>query len=220
MDFNIVWQYRHMILQGFMVTVEISAMAIVTSTIVGLLAGLAKTSKRKWLISPIVAYVEIFRGSPVMIQLFMVYFGLSYLHNMNPNIPSLSMFMAVLVVFTLYSGAYIAEIVRAGVQSIAKGQWEAAQTIGLTYTQTMIRVILPQAVRVILPPLFGWYISLLKDTSIASVIGYTELVFQSQNVIGNINRPFETYLIVAVLYFVISYPLSLFVGWMERRVQA
>lgn len=211
MDFGVVWHYRHLIWQGFLVTVEISVMAIVTSTIVGLLAGVAKTSHKKWLISPVIAYVEIFRGSPVMIQLFMVYYGLAYLH-----IP-ISMFDSVLLVFTLYSGAYIAEIVRGGIESISKGQWEAAQTIGLNYAQIMRKIILPQAVRVIMPPLFGWYISLLKDTSIASVIGYTELVFQAQSVINITDRPFETYLVVAVLYFVISYPLSQFVEWMERR---
>ncbi|RIV26171.1 amino acid ABC transporter permease [Alicyclobacillaceae bacterium I2511] len=211
MDFHIVWVYRHLILQGFLVTVEISAMTIVTSTIVGLIAGLLKTSKHKWLISPIIAYVEIFRGSPVLIQLFMVYFGLPYLG------VSISMFNAVLLVFTLYSGAYIAEIVRAGIESISNGQREAAMTIGLTYSQMMRKIILPQALRVILPPLFGWYISLLKDTSIASVIGYTEMVFQGQNVINMTDRPFEVYLTVAALYFIISYPLSKFVDWMERR---
>lgn len=211
MDFYVVWQYRHLILQGFLVTVEISAMVIVTSTIVGLLAGIAKTSKRTWLISPIIAYVEIFRGSPVMIQLFMVYFGLPYLG------VSISMFNAVLLVFTLYSGAYIAEIVRGGIESISKGQVEAALTLGLTPNQIMTKVVLPQALRVILPPLFGWYISLLKDTSIASVIGYTELVFQAQSVINITDRPFEVYLSIALLYFIISYPLSRVVGWMERR---
>lgn len=213
MDFGVVYAYRHLIINGFIVTVELSILAIVTSTLVGLFAGILKTSKYKVISWPISLYIEIFRGSPVLMQLFMVYFGLPYMGI------SISIFNATLLVFTLYSGAYIAEIVRGGIQAISKGQYEAAQSIGLSYGQMMRHVILPQALKVILPPLVGWYIGLIKDTSIASIIGYSEVLKQGQDIINITDRPFEIYFTIAALYFLISYPLSLVVSWMERRTQ-
>jgi polar amino acid transport system permease protein len=215
MDFSSVWQYKLLLWQGFIVTAEISLMAIIAGTIIGLLAGLTQRSRFLLIKAPVKVYIEIFRGSPLLMQLFFFYFGLSYL-----NVP-ITAFQAVFVVFALNSGAFIAEIVRSGLEAVSKGQYEAAESLGLSYGTMMRKVILPQAMKVSLPPLVGFYIGMIKDTSIASIIGYVELMKQGQ-AIANMNSAsiFQVYLAVAAIYFIICYPLSSFVNWMERRVPA
>jgi polar amino acid transport system permease protein len=141
-----------------------------------------------------------------------IYFGAAYL-----GLAGMTVFGAALLALTLYQGAYIAEIFRAGIEAVPRGQWEAARILGLGRVQTYRSVILPQTRAIVLPPLVGQYLSLVKDTSIAVVIGYVELVRQGQAVIDRAGHPGATYLAVAVLYFVICYPLSLVVRRMERK---
>jgi polar amino acid transport system permease protein len=211
MDFSAVFAYKMLIWKGFVVTVELSIVVMITATIVGLIAGLLQTSKRAWLKYPTKVYVEVFRGSPLLLQLFMVYFGLPYMGI------SIGIFQATLLVFTLYGGAYIAEIVRSGIQAIPIGQHEAAHSIGLSYFKIMRLIVLPQAFKIALPTLIGFYLSMIKDTSVASIIGYVEVVKQGQSVINMTSKPFEVYIAVSLLYFIICYPLSLLVAWRERR---
>ena len=142
---------------------------------------------------------------------FLVFFGLAYIKI------NISLSYTVILVFTLYAGAYVAEIIRAGIQSIPSGQWEAASSIGLNYFQTMRIVILPQIIKISLASLMGFFIGMTKDTSLASIIGYSELVKNSQTVMNTTSRPFETYIVVGLLYFAICYPLSKFVDYVERR---
>lgn len=214
MDFSTVWQYRALFWQGTVVTVEISLMAIITGTIIGVIVGMIQHSKILWIKAPFKVYIEVFRGSPLLMQLFFAYFVPPYLGF------NVSAFQAVFAVFALNSGAFIAEIVRSGLEAVPKGQYEAAESLGLSYGYIMRKVILPQAMKVSLPPLVGFLIGMIKDTSLAMIIGYVELLKQGQ-VVGNINSAHitEAYLTVAAIYFVICYPLSLFVNWMERRVQ-
>jgi polar amino acid transport system permease protein len=214
MDFGAVWDYRIVLAMGFVVTLELSAMAIVCSTIFGFMTGLVLTSKSKGLKAPFKVYVEIFRGSPLLIQLFMIFFGLPYLGI------EISLFQTTILVFTLYGGAYIAEIFRSGIESVPKGQFEAAASMGLTYAQTMKTIILPQAMKVSLPPLMGFHIGLIKDTSIASVIGYMEVVKEGKAIINITSKPFDVYIVISLLFFAICYPLSLFVTAMEKRTRS
>ncbi|MEX2460426.1 MAG: amino acid ABC transporter permease [Paenibacillaceae bacterium] len=211
MDFGAIFIYKTLIWKGFIVTLELSIIAIITGTIVGLIAGLLQTSKWRLLKYLTKVYIELFRGSPLLLQLFMVFFGLPYMGI------SIGIFQATVLVFTLYGGAYIAEIVRSGIEAIPKGQFEAAESIGLTYRQIMQKIILPQAFKISLPPLIGFYLGLIKDTSIASIIGYVETVKQGQAIITMTSRPFEVYIAISILYFIICYPLSLYVGWKEER---
>jgi len=211
MNFGVAWDYRAVILQGFVVTLQLVVLAIICGTVFGLFVGFCMTSKWKPVKVICRVYVEIFRGSPLLMQLFLVFFGLPYM-----GFP-ISIFQATLLVFTLYGGAYIAEIIRSGIESIPSGQWEAANSLGLTYFDIMRYIILPQAFKVSLPPLVGFYIGLIKDTSIASIIGYVELVKDAKSIIGNTNRPFEIYIVVAALYFIICFPLSKVVDHMEKR---
>jgi len=129
----------------------------------------------------------------------------------------ISVFQATLFVFTLYGGAYISEIIRSGIESIPHGQWEAAGSISLSYINIMRYIVLPQAFKISLPPLVGFYIGMIKDTSLAYIIGYVELMKEAKSIIGNTNQPFVIYIAVGVLYFIICYPLSKFVDRMESR---
>lgn len=211
MEFAKVLAYKQLFLDGLWVTLSLSVEAIVGGTVLGLAIGLLFTVKFRpltWLLN---IYVEIFRGCPLLLQLFMGYFGVSYLGY------DISIQAATVSVFTLYGGAYIAEIIRSGLEAIPKGQWEAAGCLGLKYYYQLRDVILPQAFKIALPPLVGFYLGLIKDTSIASIIGYTELLRESKSIMNVTARPFETYLVAALLYFIICFPLSKFVDWTEKR---
>lgn len=211
MNFAAVLQYGSLFFQGFLVTLKLAVMATILGTILGAVVGIIITGRIKVLKAIFRIYIELFRGSPLLIQLFMIYFCL-------PKIGiNVSMETAVLVSFTLYSGAYIAEIVRSGIQSIPIGQWEAAESIGLTYWQMMAFVILPQIIKVSLAPYVGFCLGLIKDTSLASTIGYLEVVRIAKNVMNLTGTPFESYLVVAACFFIICWPLSLLVKKIERR---
>lgn len=206
-----VLTYWRMFLEGFAITLQLSVVVIITSTIVGIICGILFIFKNKVIRAILQVYVQIFRGCPLLMQLFMGYYGLAYL-GVNIDI-----FSAVVLVYTLYGGAYIAEIIRSGIESIPKGQWEAANCIGLSPFRVISDVILPQSFKVSLPAMIGFHLGMIKDTSIASIIGYSELLRQGKTIMNVTVYPFQTYIIVAALYFVICYPLSRFVSWMERK---
>lgn len=211
MNWHVVIESRGVLWGGFIVTIQLSAMAIALGTTLGLIVALIRVAR-----IPIVAqvarvYIDIFRGSPLLMQLFFIYFGLPYLgYDVTKS-------YAAVLALTLYSGAYIAEIIRAGIESVPKGQREAAASLGLSFYEIMRYVILPQTITVALPPLIGFYIGLVKDTSLATIIGYRELIRESQSIIDRTARPLEVYLAVAALYFIICYPLSLLSTRLERR---
>lgn len=210
---NII-QYMPVLLNGFLVTLRLALEAVILSTIAGGLIGLLLTSGIKPVKMFFVLYVYIFRGLPLLLLLFMVYYGLPYL---GVNI---STEMTVVTVFTFYGGAYIGEIVRGSIEAIPTGQWEAANSLGMTYFSVIRRVIIPQALKIALPPLVGFYIGMIKDTSIASVIGCVDVLRSGRRVINVISQPFTVYLMVAMLFFLICYPLSKLVDRLERRSQA
>jgi len=214
MNWHVVWESRSVLLGGALVTLELSALAIGLGTTLGLLVALIRTARVPVLSQIARVYVEIFRGSPLLMQLFFVFFGLPYLGF------DVSKLAAAVWALTLYSGAYIAEIIRAGIEAVPKGQKEAAYSLGLSPYEAMRYVVLPQTLTVALPPLIGFYIGLIKDTSLATIIGYRELIRESQSIIDRTARPLEVFTAVALIYFVICYPLSLLVTRLERRVPA
>jgi len=191
-------------------TVAISAAALVIATLLGIITGVMRLSKKPYISGIATVYVEFVRNTPLLVQLFVVYFGLAPLWGGNRFIP-MAMGLG------LFAGAYVAEIVRAGIQSISKGQLEAALSCGMTGSQAMTLVILPQALRRILPALAGQFISLIKDSSLISVFGYTELTFAAKKVTSATFLGFHPYVLVAGFYLVICYPLSLAVRAFERR---
>ncbi|MDH6627202.1 polar amino acid transport system permease protein [Streptomyces sp. LBL] len=212
MDWPVIWSNRQLFTDGLGATALLSVAAIATATLTGLVVAAVRTSRIPLLAQAARVYLEVFRGTPLLIQMLFLYFGAAYL-----NLAGITVFGAALLALTLYQGAYIAEIFRAGIEAVPRGQWEASRVLGLSPTQTFLTVILPQTRAIVLPPLVGQYLSLVKDTSIAVVIGYVELLRQGQAVIDRAGDPATTYLAVAALYFVICYPLSLVVRRMERK---
>lgn len=200
------------LLQGLGVTLLLSALTIVGATVLGLLVGLARASGPAPLRVLARVYIELFRGTPLLIQLLFVYFGAFSL-----GFEWTSTLAAAATSLILYEAAYIAEIFRAGIEAVPAAQREAAQVLGLRRGTIFARVVLPQAMQISRAPLVGQYIGLVKDTSLATVVGLAELMRQGQAIVDRTAEPLPVYLAVAVLYFCICYPMSLFVRHMERR---
>ncbi|APA85802.1 amino acid ABC transporter permease [Paraburkholderia sprentiae WSM5005] len=199
------------LLQGLVTTLLLSVAAIVGSTLIGLFAAVLRTFG-PWGTSRIARlYTELFRGTPVLITLMFIYFGVSYFGY------AIDVFAAGAIGLSVYQGAYIAEIFRSGIESVPKGQWEVSQILGLTRAQAFSFVVLPQTGKIVLPPLVGQYLSLIKDTSIVSMIGMSELMHGGQAIVDRIGKPVEIYGLVALIYFVVCFPLSQWVRHHDRR---
>jgi polar amino acid transport system permease protein len=211
-DISEVTRYFPLLLLGLKSTIIISAVSIVVSIIIGTIAGLMRVSDNRFLYYTSTVYIEWIRGTPLMQQLLFVYFGLG----MIVNISAMS---AAILGLSIFSGAYIAEIVRAGIESIPKGQTEAALSLGMNYTQTMKHIILPQAIRVVLPPICSQFISLIKDSSLVSVLSITELTYMSKKIVAATMSPFEIYLTVGLMYAFITITLSQLIRKLERRLR-
>lgn len=202
------------LLLGLKTTLYIFVIAVIIGFLIGLLVALLRLAPIKifnWLGK---AFVDVIRGTPFIVQLFFIYFGLNSL----PFI-SLDNTTAGIVTVAINAGAYFAEIIRAGIQSIDKGQTEAARSIGLTATQTMIYIILPQAFRRMLPTITNQSIISLKDTSLLSIIGIADLTQQGQIQASATFEAFKIWLTVGVIYFIIIYLLSLLASFLERRFE-
>lgn len=197
---------------GLVNTVILAVMSIATGTTLGLVVALLRTARIRGLGLPLRLYLEIFRGSPLLVQMLFIYFGAAYL-----GLRGVDTFAAALIALTLYEGALISEIFRAGIEAVPRGQREAARSVGLSRYQIERYVILPQTVPIVLPPLVGQYIGLVKDTALATAIGYFELVREGQAIIDRIGMPIETFVVVAAIYFVICYPMSLAARRLEMR---
>lgn len=199
------------LLQGLVTTLLLSIAAIGGSTLIGLLAAVLR-SFGPWGTDRIAKlYTELFRGTPVLITLMFIYFGVSYFGY------AIDVFAAGVIGLSVYQGAYIAEVFRAGIESVPKGQWEVSQILGLSRAQTFTSVVLPQTGRIVLPPLVGQYLSLIKDTSIVSMIGMSELMHGGQAIVDRVGKPVEIYGLVALIYFVVCFPLSQWVRHHDRR---
>ena len=200
------------LLEGALVTLKITAVSVLIGLLIGTFAGMGRLSKSKWINYPVSAYVEFIRGTPLLVQIFIIYFGL-------PSIGlNLQAYPAAIAALGINSGAYVAEIVRAGIQSVPKGQYEAARSLGMTHGQAMRYVILPQAFRNILPALGNEFIALLKDSSLVSVIGLEALIKKGQIVISTTFASFSIYGGVALIYFAMTFVLSRVVRYVEKRL--
>jgi polar amino acid transport system permease protein len=211
-SFSVVTDSWPVLLEGLGITLVLSALTILGGTVVGLLVGLARSSGPAPLRVLARVYIEIFRGTPLLIQLLFVYFGAFSL-----GFEWSSTLAAAATSLILYEGAYIAEIFRAGIEAVPAAQREAAKVLGLRKRTVFARVVLPQAMQIARAPLVGQYIGLVKDTSLATVVGLSELMRQGQAIVDRTAQPLPVYLAVAVLYFCICYPMSRFVRHMERK---
>ena len=198
-DFSLIWNSLPLLLAGAGVTIEITAIAVGLGFIFGLITSVCRLSGVKVLQVIAVCYVNIIRGTPMLVQIFLIYFALPMVigERINP-------FVAAVAACSINSGAYVSEIFRAGIQSVDKGQMEAGRSLGLSWMQTMRYVILPQAFKHVIPPLGNEFISMTKETSLVSVIGFEELTRRGQLIIAKTYGSFEIWLTVAAIYLVMT----------------
>ena len=216
----IVGNWKFLILQGLMGigafgggTLRLAIPAIVLGFCLGVLIGLARLAQRSWIRYPAVLYVEFFRGVPLVMVIFWFWFLIPQITGQR-----LPEYTVALSAFVVFEAAYLAEIVRAGIQSIPRGQIDAAVSSGLSYLQMMRHVILPQAIRNMIPSLVTQFIVLFKDTSLASIIGMMDLTKAAQIISQREIRPFELYFFIAVVYWICTYSMSRFSRRLELRL--
>ncbi len=208
------------LLDGLWMTLKVSMVGIAIGIFLGLVTGLARISDNpafKW---SAMCYIEIVRGSPLLVQIFIWYYVLGTLINSllaQGNMPQVPPFWFGAVSLAVFAGAYIAEIVRAGIQSIHRGQIEAARSLGLNGSDTMRHIILPQALRRILPPLAGQFISLIKDSSLLGIIAIRELTKATREAVAGSLQSFELWIVCAALYLVLTFSLSMLLQYVEKR---
>lgn len=212
LDFSIIYSSLPDFLIGSWITIKISIISMILGTLIGFIVGVIRASgSRRIPIFLASIYLEIFRGTPLLIQLFFIYFGL-------PTIGiSLSPLSASIIGLALNSGAYISEIVRAGIIGVDKGQWEAADALGLNHLQSILYIVLPQATRIILPPLVNAFSSLLKDSSLVSILSIVELSRVGQLIYTKTFQPFEVYTTVGLLYLVMTSLISYLSHLLEKK---
>ena len=194
-------------------TLKMAALALCLAASFGLVLALARLSRTRLLAGTAAVYVELVRGAPALTLLFLIYFGLPSVGIVLPA------FQAAVIGLGLNGAAYVSEIYRAGIGGIDRGQREAAQAIGMTYPKVMGYIILPQAAKIVLPPLGNYAIGLLKDTSVASLIGAPELTLRARDLSSEYFMPMEIYLVSGAMYFAMAAPLAAFVRWLERRLR-
>ena len=215
-------KYRVIFLEGTKNTLLLSLFAVLLGIIFGTVIALMRMSSFKPVKWIALAYIEFIRGTPLMVQLFVIFYGLPALGVKFPEVPFIEnfpRFAAGIFAMSINSGAYVAEIIRSGVQAVDFGQMEAARSIGMKKGAAMRYVVLPQAVRNILPALGNEFVVVVKESSIVSVIGISELMFRSGDVRSITFKVFEPYFIVAVIYFIITFTLSKLLGVAERRMR-
>jgi len=221
MDFSVIANnFNFLVAQGLLGfgnfaggTLRLAIPAIVLGFILGIFIGLGRIARAPWIRIPATIYVEFFRGVPLVMVIFWFWFIIPALLGM-----ALPEYGVALTAFVVFEAAYLGEIVRAGIQSVPRGQVEAATATGLTPAQTMLYVILPQALKNMIPALVTQFIVLFKDTSLASIIGYVDLTKAAQIVNNREIRPFEIYLFIAVVYWLCTYGMSRYASYLEKRL--
>src|SRR5579872_1021757 len=213
-DFALILRYAPLFWKGVLVTLAYTAGSIFLGLIIGLLIGMGRLSRSKLLNLPLIAYIEAFRCTPLLVQIVWFYYALPVL--LGIQIPAVA---AATMTLSMYTGAFYAEIFRGGIISIERGQWDAARALGLRPWALMRRVILPQAVRRMIPPFVNQSITQLKNTSLVSTIAVPDLLYNGTLITADTYRPLEVYTVVAVIYFVLLFPSTMLAQWYEKRLQ-
>ncbi|OOE03189.1 amino acid ABC transporter permease [Anoxybacillus kestanbolensis] len=213
--FNMIVEYAPFFLKGVLWTIGLSLIGILFGTILGLAIGLGKMVQNRLVRLPFDWYVHFFRGTPLFVQILLIHFGVMPIFTSQPN-PLVSGAISL----SLNAAAYIAEIFRAGIQSIDRGQMEAARSLGMTHVQAMRYIILPQAIKRMIPPLGNEFVVLIKDSSLAAIIAAPELMYWGRAMQGQYYRVWEPYLTVALIYLVLTLSVSKLLHRLERRYDA
>ncbi|WP_291426831.1 amino acid ABC transporter permease [Deinococcus sp.] len=218
MDFALIWSSMPLLLKGAGLTIAISAIALIFGIVFGTVFALIRMSPIKPLAAFGVAYIEIIRGTPLLAQIFLFFYGLPYVFQQAFDLPlNFNPVVAGTAILAINSSAYVAEIIRSGIQSIARGQTEASLSLGFTPTDTLRYIVLPQAFRRVIPPLLNEATTLLKNSSLLSTIMIVELVRVGQMITSRTYKPFEMYLAVGFLYLCMTIPMSIMAARIEKR---
>lgn len=212
-DFSLVPNYVNFWLKGLGVTLAYSVGTILGGMIIGVVCGMLLLARTKWVTLPVHYYVEIFRCTPLLVQIVWFYFALPIV--LQVELPD---WFAAGLGLTLYMGAFATEIFRGGIISIDKGQWQASRALGMTWPELMRHIILPQAIKRMVPPFVNQSIIQLKNTSLLYVVAIPDLMYTGSIIVSDTFRPLEVYTVVASAYFVILYPLTLYAARLEARV--
>jgi polar amino acid transport system permease protein len=215
LNLDFIIKYKMFYISGVQNTLLLAIFAVFFGVILGVVLALMKLSKKMIVRGIATAYIEFLRGTPVIVQIYIIYYGL-------PNIIPLDLPDMVwgIVALSLNSGAYVAEIIRAGIQAVDKGQMEAARSIGMPYNMGMRYIVIPQAFKNILPALGNEFIVVVKESAIVSVVGITELMYRADTIRGITYKAFAPLMVAAVIYFIITFTLSRLLGIVERRMSA
>jgi len=220
--------FAHNLRLGAEITIKLTVISSAVGLVLGLVAGVSRLSQNPFFRLPAQFYIWVIRGTPLLVQILFAYNALPFLLEplwkylqplgVPPIQDVLTPYWAAFIALSVNVGAYNAEVIRAGIQAIAKGQWEAAMSLGMKPFQVMRYIIVPQAIKIVVPPLVNNVIALLKDSSLASVITLLELVHQGQRIISITFRPVEVYVAVAAVYLVLTTVLTFFTDWLERNM--
>lgn len=210
-DWSVIPRNMDVFIDGALKTLEISAIAILLAIPIGVLFGLGRISKNKIIYFISSTYIEIMRGVPLLVLLLWIFFVLG-------QFVRLGSYWSAIIGLALFAAAFIAEIVRSGIQGVPKGQMEAARSLGMSHTKAMTHIILPQAFRRVLPPLASQFIMLIKDSSLVSIIAATDLTLNAKNLVATSFASIEVYTFVALVYFIMTFSLSLIIRYFEKRL--
>lgn len=210
--FNVVSHHMDNFFEGAVVTLQITVLSISFGMVLGLIVALMKMSKWRPLSVIAVGYIDFFRGTPLLVQIMLFHFGIL------PLFVDTGPFLSGVIACSLNSGAYVAEIVRAGIHAVDRGQMEAARSLGMNSSQSMKYVILPQAYKIVIPPLINEFVMLLKDTSLVSVIAVSELTHRGKLLYSTTFEPAWVWGTVCIFYYIMTKVVSMFGDWIERRL--
>ena len=206
-------KYSYYYISGIKTTIALSFLALLIGSVLGAALSLMRLSGSRILKFISTVYIELIRGTPILVQISMVYFGSYVLLGIDIN-----KFLSALIAVALNSAAYVAEIIRSGIQSIDKGQMEASRSLGVSHKETMQHIILPQAIKNILPALGNEFVTLIKETSVASVIGTADLMYSSKIVTSKSYEAFTPLVVIAIIYFILTFGISQIIRFFERRL--
>ncbi|ARF14783.1 MULTISPECIES: amino acid ABC transporter permease [Sporosarcina] len=212
-DFSVISQNMDIFIEGALKTLEISAIALLLAIPLGIIIGMGRISRNRFIRILSSAYVEVMRGVPLLVLLIWIFFVLG-------QFLKLGSYWASIIGLAVFTAAFIAEIVRSGIQGVPRGQMEAARSSGMTYWQAMRLIVLPQAFRRVLPPLASQFIMLIKDSSLISVIGATELTLNAKNLVATSMRSIEVWTFIGFVYFAMTFTLSMIIRAIEQKLLA
>jgi len=211
--FDVAFRHLDYVLQGIYVTLGVTSLSILMGLIIGFVVCILRLSKYKFISIPMIAYIEFFRNIPALVKLIWIYYLIPILTGVD-----LSAFTSASIALGIAAGAFFAEIYRAGIEDVDRGHIEAAQSLGMPDSYTMIHIILPQAIRKMLPAFANTFISFVKFSSLVSVLGVADLTYRAQVVSNQTFRPLELFTMLAFLYFILCFILSQLINLLERRM--